>query len=125
MVFVTLVIACCAKSRSAILRLLFAMMILRRFTVRPKPLSKFRSEEHTSELQSRLHLVCRLLLEKKNTPFREIRNRRRAWSRSPVPNAKHRPFRRSRWGCRSRGDRRRAYAAAVSFLHAFSGQEFR
>src|SRR3989449_4703230 len=28
-----------------------------------KPFS--RSEEHTSELQSRLHLVCRLLLEKK------------------------------------------------------------
>src|SRR2546429_5581020 len=27
---------------------------------------KWRSEEHTSELQSRLHLVCRLLLEKKN-----------------------------------------------------------
>src|SRR3989449_4265077 len=27
---------------------------------------KSRSEEHTSELQSRLHLVCRLLLEKKN-----------------------------------------------------------
>src|SRR5205809_6213480 len=27
----------------------------------------FRSEEHTSELQSRLHLVCRLLLEKKTT----------------------------------------------------------
>src|SRR5437870_10183093 len=27
-----------------------------------------RSEEHTSELQSRGHLVCRLLLEKKNTP---------------------------------------------------------
>src|SRR2546422_2127655 len=26
---------------------------------------KKRSEEHTSELQSRLHLVCRLLLEKK------------------------------------------------------------
>src|SRR5687768_17854449 len=26
---------------------------------------KHRSEEHTSELQSRLHLVCRLLLEKK------------------------------------------------------------
>src|SRR5205809_6660979 len=30
-------------------------------TVRPRS----RSEEHTSELQSRLHLVCRLLLEKK------------------------------------------------------------
>src|SRR3989442_5793576 len=28
-----------------------------------------RSEEHTSELQSRPHLVCRLLLEKKNNPF--------------------------------------------------------
>src|SRR3712207_8884747 len=27
-----------------------------------------RSEEHTSELQSRQYLVCRLLLEKKNTP---------------------------------------------------------
>src|SRR5690554_7348314 len=27
-----------------------------------------RSEEHTSELQSRPHLVCRLLLEKKNEP---------------------------------------------------------
>src|SRR2546429_4878457 len=29
------------------------------------PSTKTRSEEHTSELQSRLHLVCRLLLEKK------------------------------------------------------------
>src|SRR2546422_5015190 len=29
------------------------------------PLQRGRSEEHTSELQSRLHLVCRLLLEKK------------------------------------------------------------
>src|SRR2546429_6743536 len=28
-----------------------------------------RSEEHTSELQSRLHLVCRLLLEKKNRKY--------------------------------------------------------
>src|SRR2546422_8385664 len=27
--------------------------------------AQLRSEEHTSELQSRLHLVCRLLLEKK------------------------------------------------------------
>src|SRR3712207_7072863 len=29
-------------------------------------LAEFRSEEHTSELQSRQYLVCRLLLEKKN-----------------------------------------------------------
>src|SRR2546422_2777855 len=32
-----------------------------------------RSEEHTSELQSRLHLVCRLLLEKKKTKDMELR----------------------------------------------------
>src|SRR2546422_2081840 len=31
-----------------------------------------RSEEHTSELQSRLHLVCRLLLEKKKKITKEI-----------------------------------------------------
>src|SRR5690625_6131420 len=30
-------------------------------------MGQFRSEEHTSELQSRGHLVCRLLLEKKKT----------------------------------------------------------
>src|SRR2546422_3867802 len=30
-----------------------------------------RSEEHTSELQSRLHLVCRLLLEKKKPTTRQ------------------------------------------------------
>src|SRR2546422_3306517 len=33
-----------------------------------------RSEEHTSELQSRLHLVCRLLLEKKKKNIIHIRN---------------------------------------------------
>src|SRR5205809_2338261 len=31
-----------------------------------------RSEEHTSELQSRLHLVCRLLLEKKKKKYIDI-----------------------------------------------------
>src|SRR2546429_2190517 len=33
------------------------------------PLLEPRSEEHTSELQSRLHLVCRLLLEKKKKGY--------------------------------------------------------
>src|SRR5207253_9071461 len=33
--------------------------------LRGKPGNRIRSEEHTSELQSRGHLVCRLLLEKK------------------------------------------------------------
>src|SRR2546422_8505658 len=32
-------------------------------------LTALRSEEHTSELQSRLHLVCRLLLEKKKKQY--------------------------------------------------------
>src|SRR2546422_7446117 len=35
-----------------------------------------RSEEHTSELQSRLHLVCRLLLEKKKKQRRNTTNRK-------------------------------------------------
>src|SRR2546429_2750036 len=38
---------------------------LRRFETKLQRLWPWRSEEHTSELQSRLHLVCRLLLEKK------------------------------------------------------------
>src|SRR2546422_5382722 len=33
-----------------------------------------RSEEHTSELQSRLHLVCRLLLEKKKKKKKEYKS---------------------------------------------------
>src|SRR5260370_32201592 len=50
--------------------------ILRRMQQRarqPKPLllAKRRSEEHTSELQSHLNLVCRLLLEKKKRPQRQ------------------------------------------------------
>src|SRR2546422_6895038 len=35
-----------------------------------RQLTANRSEEHTSELQSRLHLVCRLLLEKKKSHSR-------------------------------------------------------
>src|SRR2546422_7619286 len=38
---------------------------IRPVTTVPRELEGGRSEEHTSELQSRLHLVCRLLLEKK------------------------------------------------------------
>src|SRR5438309_9159415 len=33
----------------------------------PTDFARLRSEEHTSELQSQFHLVCRLLLEKKKT----------------------------------------------------------
>src|SRR5690625_5406294 len=37
----------------------------------PEPPTALRSEEHTSELQSRGHLVCRLLLEKKNHTIKD------------------------------------------------------
>src|SRR5437763_10078707 len=36
----------------------------------PREAEKLRSEEHTSELQSPMYLVCRLLLEKKNDQVR-------------------------------------------------------
>src|SRR2546422_6738220 len=42
---------------------------------------RLRSEEHTSELQSRLHLVCRLLLEKKKN---KTKQRKRATQRRIV-----------------------------------------
>src|SRR2546422_2497627 len=42
-----------------------ALAQLERALGRGPPAARVRSEEHTSELQSRLHLVCRLLLEKK------------------------------------------------------------
>src|SRR5216684_5308225 len=79
---------CCSPDLSALLPCFFFLMIRRppRSTLFPYttlfrsdldgsvhrgrqgPLTlpaEVRSEEHTSELQSRLHLVCRLLLEKK------------------------------------------------------------
>src|SRR5260370_9910508 len=56
------------------------MLMRSGFFTRPRPLVEnperisiydviMRSEEHTSELQSHLNLVCRLLLEKKNKPL--------------------------------------------------------
>src|SRR2546429_1057923 len=49
-----------------------------------------RSEEHTSELQSRLHLVCRLLLEKKKTDENQI-FRTEKFLRTLSPVALHQP----------------------------------
>src|SRR2546429_6713910 len=49
----------------------------------PRAVRIERSEEHTSELQSRLHLVCRLLLEKKNiTPIHASPTRQASTSTS-------------------------------------------
>src|SRR3712207_7432949 len=49
--------------------------------------AEFRSEEHTSELQSRQYLVCRLLLEKKNNFFILLSS-----YNSSLPNLTHTPF---------------------------------
>src|SRR3712207_8215717 len=46
------------------------------YSFRLKLVSDKRSEEHTSELQSRQYLVCRLLLAKKTQPDRRARRRR-------------------------------------------------
>src|SRR3712207_8663958 len=48
-----------------------------------------RSEEHTSELQSRQYLVCRLLLEKKKTPH------------TPITSTSHSPTHPTRIGRRT------------------------
>src|SRR2546428_2553380 len=47
-------------------------------------LAEFRSEEHTSELQSRSDLVCRLLLEKKKTLIHTDRTLNSSSSSPPV-----------------------------------------
>src|SRR5207253_5560599 len=56
--------AFCAKS-SGWIRTFILVVRLPTFPVCPAARAFMRSEEHTSELQSRGHLVCRLLLEKK------------------------------------------------------------
>src|SRR2546422_7976296 len=43
-----------------------------------------RSEEHTSELQSRLHLVCRLLLEQKKDKERTTHSTSQLWTTNSV-----------------------------------------
>src|SRR2546422_3155842 len=61
------------SEKSTAIEELLVFRTARRGTARNVPVPSFsqnrsgssRSEEHTSELQSRLHLVCRLLLEKK------------------------------------------------------------
>src|SRR5690625_5973194 len=57
-----------ADSAETVLKLLPAEAVppVERYRQRSTEPSSSRSEEHTSELQSRGHLVCRLLLEKKN-----------------------------------------------------------
>src|SRR5689334_23854391 len=57
---------------------------------RPELVVEIRSEEHTSELQSQFHLVCRLLLEKKK---KNIANRHdSALTGHPTVPLEHRPI---------------------------------
>src|SRR5258708_20402788 len=56
---------------------------------RPR-LGHSRSEEHTSELQSPDHLVCRLLLEKKKKKRRVENMRKRTWSEEVWQSCVHR-----------------------------------
>src|SRR5205809_2903525 len=59
---------------------------------RPVGQDELRSEEHTSELQSRLHLVCRLLLEKKKEKTSDERQ-------PDSPNLQRCPASRTGWRC--------------------------
>src|SRR6266511_5464741 len=67
------------------------------FDLSVSPSSLWRSEEHTSELQSRENLVCRLLLEQKKIHKRpraarlnrSIAGRNRAWNRGASPSRQH------------------------------------
>src|SRR5260370_6605766 len=52
-----------------------AIMAPTRRPARPSHLEKLRSEEHTSELQSHLNLVCLLLLEKKKNSLTDAASR--------------------------------------------------
>src|SRR2546430_9913925 len=78
----------CCQRRTVLSQLMFWSVQMPKWNVRPMRLSSpgglsrlgmlevdARSEEHTSELQSQSNLVCRLLLEKKNTVY----------SSSPLP----------------------------------------
>src|SRR2546429_4862177 len=48
-----------------------------------------RSEEHTSELQSRLHLVCRLLLEKKKNQYDQLHHRSSTYAQHQHPRDRY------------------------------------
>src|SRR2546429_4215731 len=65
-----------------------------------------RSEEHTSELQSRLHLVCRLLLEKKRFIICE----------GSIPQF-HQPLPRAHWATCATANVALYYSSTLSVFH--------
>src|SRR5256885_10908611 len=71
--FAPFVLFCGKKFRGP--NLIRARIVLRVSVANPPVSDVFRSEEHTSELQSPCNLVCRLLLEKKSTHTLRLRVR--------------------------------------------------
>src|SRR5689334_24494140 len=75
-----------------------------------------RSEEHTSELQSQFHLVCRLLLEKKKTQV--VDRLKKSFADEFGPHAIDERFGEPRFffGCHPRGQRLSAVVIGRAFL---------
>src|SRR5690554_7398157 len=83
--------------RSATLVVLFTILLVRIVVIAERQKSRFsriyansvamRSEEHTSELQSRPHLVCRLLLEKKKKKNIHINKTKNKYTRKHLNTA--------------------------------------
>src|SRR5436853_4468318 len=65
------------RLRVRLVRIFLADVISRPTRVPPERPHTDRSEEHTSELQSLRHLVCRLLLEKKKRNMRRTHSKHR------------------------------------------------
>src|SRR5690348_17396067 len=59
----------CRRNCSVFTQLLQPVAFEGKQELKEDPFRNLRSEEHTSELQSPVHLVCRLLLEKKKFPL--------------------------------------------------------
>src|SRR2546422_4136263 len=74
-------IACCRVDIASIPRshdpvIPLHVLLRHRLLRQANGFESLRSEEHTSELQSRLHLVCRLLLEKKKKTYQHSQTTR-------------------------------------------------
>src|SRR3989440_320339 len=92
---------------------------------RPRKIPSLRSEEHTSELQSRSDIVCRLLLEKKKRITRPLTlsNLKLLRRITRTENILHRNFTRRQPAIQNRGDSNIGISQSrsrVELLHLFS-----
>src|SRR3712207_8657119 len=72
----TLIFSCFLPLETGTAGLVLTARIPQRYKIFVRSATSTRSEEHTSELQSRQYLVCRLLLEKKKKIILSIYRRR-------------------------------------------------